>query len=317
MRYPILSANTAGLPGTAMVRAHGLRIGAFALAGPDFPSLVKADGFAFSDRIAAARDAVRELRAQGANAVVMIGHEHLDDDAALAHAVPGIDLIFGTHSHLERDLQRIEGTETWFISPGQYLEDISRVELTFEEGKLTGVDGRLIRVDERLPIDRAVARKVAAMQRALERDPRYGQLFVPFARLAKAISVEELAGRTVGVMRDAAKADVAISTGSSFRQALAPGELTLEDLRAALPYDNEIVVAEMSGAQLAGLLDASRAEEPLVATNFEMDAIRTYRIAVTDYLANVAARYREFFAAVPKHATGLHVREEVRISFAP
>ena len=94
----------------------------------------------FGDPVAAARDAVRDLREkQHADVVVMIGHEHLDDDFALARAVPGIDLIFGSHSHLKRELTRIDGTTTWFISPFQYLTYISRVVLTFDGHKLTGV----------------------------------------------------------------------------------------------------------------------------------------------------------------------------------
>ncbi len=320
LRYPILSANTAGFPRTAVLKAGGVRIGLFAVAGADFASLVKAEGFSFGDRIAAAREAVRELRhRERVDAVVMIGHEHLDDDFALARAVPGIDIIFGTHSHLKRELTRIERTDTWFISPGQYLTYVSRVELTVSGGKMTRVSGRLIRVDESLPLDRTIARRVAAMQRELEHDPQYAPLFAPIGRLTTPISVEALANRSVDIMRRAAKADVALSSASSFRQALAPGTLTLEELRAAMPYDNEIVVVEMSGAQLARLLEAGkRPEEPLVVAMPErLDGTKNYRVAVTDYLANVAAHFREFFAGLPKRATGLHVRDEVRISFAP
>jgi 2',3'-cyclic-nucleotide 2'-phosphodiesterase (5'-nucleotidase family) len=118
-------------------------------------------------------------------------------------------------------------------------------------------------------------------------------------------------------MRSAAGADVALTTASSVRQSLPPGVVTLEDLRAALPYDNEIVVVEMSGEQLRKLLDASSAEEALVTTKIEPDATKLYRLAVTDYLANVAARYRDFFASLSKRRTALRVRNEVRISFAP
>jgi len=315
--YPILSANTAGFHGTTIVNAKGLRIGVFALAGSDFSTLVKAEGFAFTDRIAAARDAVRDLRQRDhADAVVMIGHEHLDDDYALARAVPGIDLILGTHSHLKHDLTRIEGTNTWFISPGQYLTHVSRVELTVDGGKVTGVEGKLVRIDDTLPLDRTVARRVTDMQQALERDPKYAPLFEPIAKLAKPVSIEDLAAMAVDVMRRAASADAALSTASSFRQALAPGVLTFEELRAAMPYDNEIVVVEMSGVQLARLLDASKGEEALVATSQQLDPNKTYHVAVTEYLANVATRYRELFAGLVKKPTGLRVRDEVRKALA-
>jgi 5'-nucleotidase len=317
LRYPILSANTEGMQKTAVVTGGGVRVGVFAVAGSDFSSLVKVDGFTFGDPVAAAREAVRNLRErEGVDAVVMIGHEHINDDYALARAVPGIDVIFGTHSHLKRDLTRIDGTSTWFISPGQYLEAISRVTLTIDGGKVRRVEGGLVPVDKRMPVDKTVAAKVAAMQRELEHDPQYGPLFQPIATLAKPMSADELGKRAVEVMRDAAHADAAVSTASSFRQPLPAGVVTLEDLRNGMPYDNEIVVVEMTQQELQRLLDASAPEEPLVyerpTTNHER-----LHVAVTDYLATVATRYRHFFASHPLVRTGLHVREAVRISFAP
>jgi len=74
LRYPILSANTDRMQKTAVVRAHGVRVGVFAVAGSDFASLVKTEGFKFGDSVAAARDAVRDLRErEHVDAVVMIG----------------------------------------------------------------------------------------------------------------------------------------------------------------------------------------------------------------------------------------------------
>jgi 5'-nucleotidase/UDP-sugar diphosphatase len=153
-RFPILSANTAGFRGTAVFTVHGARIGVFAVAGSDFKTLVKAGGFTFSDPVAAAREAVRKLRDDDhADAVVMIGHEHLDDDFALARSVPGIDLIFGSHSHLKRELQQIPGTSTWFLSPHQYLTYVSRVRLTITDHRVTNVTGSLVRIDSHLTSD--------------------------------------------------------------------------------------------------------------------------------------------------------------------
>src|SRR5205085_5507959 len=122
------------------------------------------------------------------------------------------DVVFGTHSHLKRELTQIEGTRTWFISPSQYIEYISRVDLTIDGHKVICVDGRLVPVDDHLPIDKTIATKVARMQRDLERDPQYAPLFKRIATLAQPISVEELGRRTVEIMRDTAHADVAVST---------------------------------------------------------------------------------------------------------
>jgi len=318
IRYPVLSANTNGFRGTRVFVVHGIRVGVFAVAGSDFKTLVKESLFHFGDPIAGARDAVRELREkQHADVVVMIGHEHLDDDFALAHAVPGIDLIFGSHSHLKRALTRIDGTSTWFISPFQYLTYVSRVVLTFEGHKLTNVSGKLVPVDARMPLDKTIARRVASMQRDLEADPAYAPLFATIVTLSKALPVEALAQRTVEIMRDAGHADVALSTISSFRQDLPRGPVTMESLRAAMPYDNEILVYTLRGDVVEKLLayGKSRAGSDsfaIVAAPKTIDPAATYRVATTDYLAKVAPGYRDFFAGLTAETPGLRVRDELR-----
>ena len=318
VRYPVLSANTNGFKPSHLFIVNGIRIGVFAVAGSDFKTLIKDPALQFTDPVAAARDAVRDLReTQHADVIVMIGHEHLDDDFALARSVPGIDLIFGTHSHLKRELTRIDGTSTWFISPFQYLTYISRVVLTFDGHKLASVSGRLVPVDDRMPIDKTIARRVAKMQRDLEHDPQYASMFATIGTLPAPLPVEALAQRSVEIMRDSAHADVALSTASSFRQALDRGPVTLEALRAAMPYDNDILVYSLRGDIVEKLLAYGQSRKgsdsfPFVAAPSSIDPARMYRVATTDYLARNAAGYREFFVGSTAETPGWRVRDEVR-----
>jgi 5'-nucleotidase/UDP-sugar diphosphatase len=334
LKYPIISANTMldggppFLPYTIVTKGK-LRIGIFALAGSDFPSLVKAEGMHFSDAVAAARKVVRTLREkEHVDAVVSIGHESIDDDFALARAVPGIDLIFGSHSHLKRDLQTIEGTKTWYVSPFQYLTYISRVELTFRGHKLTGVRGGLVRIDESLPIDAVIAKRVATMAHDLERDPEYAALFEKIGVAAAPMEVDglltgdcALGDLVMDITRSAANADVALSTSSSFRQSIDAGPIVMEELRAALPYDNEIIVYELSGERLKQLLafmltrrgtDFFSQLSGVRIPETQLDDAKTYRVATTEYLARVAPGYRDFFAGATPHPSGLRIRDEVR-----
>lgn len=322
IRYPVLSANTSGFMPSHVFVVKGIRVGVFAIAGSDFKTLVKEPMLHFGNPVDAAREAVRDLRGkQHADVVIMIGHEHLDDDFALARAVPGIDLIFGSHSHLKRDLMRIDGTSTWFISPFQYLTYISHVVLTFEDHKLTRVSGRLVPVDARMPVDKTIAGRVASMEHDLERDPQFAPLFATIGTLPAPLPVDRLAEKTVQIMREAAHADVALSTASSFRQDLPRGRITLETLRAAMPYDNEIVVYSLRGDAVEKLLAYGRSRKgsdsfAIVAAPVAIDPERTYRVATTDYLARNAAGYRDFFEGLAAETPGLRVREELRKSLA-
>lgn len=342
LEYPVLSANTSGFKPYAVFERKGVRIGVFALAGRDFSTLVKSPGFTFADPLPAAREAVKALREiEKVDVVVMIGHEHTDEDYALARSVPGIDVIFGSHSHFKQPLKKIEDTSTWFISPYQYLTYVSRIELTVENGKVKSVTGRLVPVTRAMTPDRRIASLAEDMQRGLEDDPKYADLFKPIGSAAEAVLIEGHNERDSGfgdlvmdVMRASARADAAFSTASSFRQSLPPGMLTMEDLRGSLPYDNDILAYPMTGAQLLSLLDASASRRGTdgflqlsgvklrmngkqivsakLADGSAIDPARTYRVAVTDYLGRVAAGYRELFAGLEAERTGLRVRDETR-----
>jgi hypothetical protein len=120
------------------------------------------------------------------------------------------------------------------------------------------------------------------------------------------MSVNALAHFAVARMREAVHADVAVSTDSSFRQPLPRGAITLEQLRAALPYDNEIFVAEMQGDELAKLL----ASPGLIVDGVTAPLpSRVYRVATTDYMARTAAEFKDLLKnAAP---SGKRVRDEV------
>ena len=318
VRYPILSANTSGFARYRVFERKGVRIGVFAIAGPDFPTLVTNAKLAFTDPVAAARDVVQTLRdREHVDAVVMIGHEHAADDGKLAAAVPGIDVIFGSHTHLKRELALIPGTHTWFISPFQYGTYVSVVEMTFDRKKLVSVHGRLVPIDTSVAADRNVAKRVQSMQHDLESDPKYHDLFAIVATLAQPVEVDALARFAVDTMRELAHADVALSTASSFRQALPSGAVDLETLRASMPYDNEIVVAQLTGVQLQAVLTRAATTDPasdarsFSTTAPQVDPTHTYNVAVTDYMAKVSPSFRDVFHDATLISTGLHVRAEI------
>jgi 2',3'-cyclic-nucleotide 2'-phosphodiesterase (5'-nucleotidase family) len=155
------------------------------------------------------------------------------------------------------------------------------------------------------------------MERELEHDPKYAPLFVAIGTLHSPLPIEAFAQKSVEIMRDAVHADVALSTASSFRQALPRGRITLEALRAAMPYDNEILVYSLRGDAVKKLLayGASRKGSDsfaIVAAPAVIDPKRSYRIATTDYLARTAPGYRDFFEGLSPETPGLRVRDEVR-----
>lgn len=352
--FPVLAANLRAADGgpllpASLVKEHaGIRIGLLAVASADVQRLVRSadlpPGARFTDATEAARLEVQRLRQQErVSAVVLIGHGGRDEDEALARSVPGIDVILGTHSHLTVPLTRIEGTATWYVSPYQYLAYVSELRLGFDAGgRLASVEGGLVRLDASRPEDAAVRTRVAALQAGLE--AKRPERFEILARLARALSdagvttgESEVGNWATDRLRAAALAHAFFSTASSFRAGLPPGPVRVEDFLAALPYTNEVVRVELSGAQLQAWLDlvasrrgdsgfsqasgvryrieAGRARDVEVlrdpsdvARGFApLDPAARYRVATTNYQAG-APGYREILAAAgAPERTGLDV----------
>jgi 5'-nucleotidase len=347
VRFPVLSANLVDAEGRPLLTVQGapylvrqvagVRIGVFALAGPDVQRLIKpADlppGARWADAVETARAVVAALREkERVQAVVLIGHQARADDAALARAVPGIDLILGTHSHFKGRLETIAGTATRTIAPYQYLSYVSEVEMRFEHGRLFGITGRLLPLDHRRPEDPDVAARVAALQRRLiERRP---ERFAVVGRTAGALddaglsSGESLIGNwATDVLRQRAGAHAFFSTASSFRAALPAGPVTLEDFYAAVPYPNRVALVRLSGAQLLEWLAVSvsrrgtdtfsqlsgvryrvRDGRPVdvrvlrdparpAAGHVALEPAATYVVGTTDYQSSFVDGYRQIYAA--------------------
>jgi 5'-nucleotidase len=315
----------------------GVRIGAFALAGPDVQRLIlpvnPPPHTRWLDAVQTARAVVKALRQrEKVQAVVFFGHQAREDDEAMARAVPGIDLVLGTHSHHLSGLTTIAGTRTRYIAPYQYLAYLSDVRLTFEDGTLAGVDGGLVPMDATRPEDAETAGRVREMQARLR--SRRPERFAVVGRAEMELSDagvsdrESLIGNwATEVLRRRAGAHVFFSTASSFRGGLPPGDVTLEDFLGAIPYPNRIARARLSGRQLARWLSLSvkrRGSDLFSQLSGARYAVRDgapsdiqvlvdpaapekgyapldpaadYRVATTDYQASVVEGYRDIFAS--------------------
>lgn len=344
--YPVLSANYVGADGKALFLVDnkpylvkivkGIKLGIFALADSDFDKLIGAShlpsGARFADRVETARRTVATLReTEKVQAVIVFGHAYRESDTALAQAVPGIDLVLGTHSHYKGELERIPHTQTQIISPFQYLTYFSNVQMVFEGGKLDHIAGKLVRMDEHQRQDPSIVAQVLRMQKALE--AKYPERFKTLGRAAVELNDHNISNNesvlgnwALDVVRAAAATHAFFSTASSFRASIAPGPITHEDFLTAIPYKNAIVVCLMSGRQLAELIHTSvsrrdtdsfsqvsgvrftivgreaRDIKVLVdphnaAAGFEaLELDKIYTVGTTDFQARISGAYKDLFS---------------------
>jgi len=363
--YPILASNVLDSEGqplfqydgkTYMVfQINGLKIGVFAVVGLDFQRLLKpetspAHDISFADRIETARQDVKYLREiEKVNAVVLIGHALYEDDLALAQAVPGIDLIFGTHSHRKEGLTLIPGTKTRIISPSQYLTYVSKVQMSFVSGNLNEMKGELVHMSNNLQEDPEINQKVSKLQSELEADSSFAHLYQVIGETDVELSTQgQFTGESVlgnwvaDIVRESTNTSMAILTASGFRQTIPPGVILEQYLLTALPYKNEIFVYTMTGQQIQALLDLSvshsksdffsqvsgvrfnivdgkavniqiqhNPHSPIVRHKL-LNPDQNYKVATNNFQALVAEGYKDIFAQSSMEKTGLDVWDELR-----
>jgi 5'-nucleotidase len=347
--YPVFSSGLvfkdtlkAILPEYQVYERGGIKIGVFAVAGNDFPSIVKGDllptntrWLTGEEKINRVKEIVKILKEkEKVDVIISSGHQYLAEDFAMAQAVEGIDLILGTHGHLKAEFTKIQGTNTYFISPYQYLNYLSHITLQFNKNKLVKAKGNLVTITKGLPEDEFLAQKASSMYDALKiKYPERFEILGEAKALIDNTGIdlgETLIGNLVtDLAREATKAHVFFHTSSSFRAAIPPGQINRETFLTALPYNNILVTAIMSGEQLLDLLSFSvsqRGSDNFCQTsglrytinagnktisNVEVlkdpenknsgyqaiDPKGKYLVATANYLAYVAGGYKEKFTA--------------------
>ncbi|MGE5588379.1 MAG: bifunctional metallophosphatase/5'-nucleotidase [Clostridia bacterium] len=274
--FPFLSANTikvddgrALLPGVLIVTVGGIRVGIFGLSPLDtytstHPKNVV--GLEFVDPIRVASWMVPFLREQeGVDVVIALTHIGYEEDKKLAAAVPGIDVIVGGHSHtrLEKP-EKVGGTI--IVSAGEYAKDLGKLDITVENGKVAAFSGGLVPVAAGVGEDAEVGAIVAAYQKQLEErlSAVVGESQVTLDGERGHVRTREtnLGNLVADMMRDAGQADIALANGGGIRASIDKGPISVGEIFTTLPFDNTLVVLEVSGANVKAALERAVSEYP-------------------------------------------------------
>ena len=241
----------------------GVRLGVFGLTTPESIMRSNTGALRFAPLIETARDEARKLRAMGADLVIAVTHSEWQDDLRLAKS-GAIDLILSGHDH--NLLVAYDGRAALAETQDDGA-NIVAVDLTIT---LDAVGGRRVAWSPKFRIiDTA---DVAPDQRIAARVAVYGArldaaMTTPIGKTLTALDTRkpDVRGRETAfgdfiadIMRATTGADLAIINGGAIRgdRLYAAGTgLTRGDILAELPFDDRIVVAELTGADVAAILE--------------------------------------------------------------
>jgi len=202
-----------------------------------------------------------EVRAKGAQIVVLLSHGGMDSDFKIATRVTGIDIIMGGHTHDALPAPHVVSNakgKTLVIHSGCNGKFLSVLDLEVKDGKIKDYEYRLLPIFSNLiPPDKDMAAHIAKVR-------------APFqAKLDEKLGVtEELLYRRgnfngtsdqliVEALREIKGTDFAFSPGFRWGATLLPGEaITMEHLMNLTAITYPIVTTiERSGEELKFMLE--------------------------------------------------------------
>lgn len=287
-KFRFLAANVRNAEGvpifspTAIRQFGPVRVGFIGMTLKDTDKLVTPSGVAglrFDDEVATANALVPELRAQGADTIVLLIHQGGRTPAftdgqgceGLSGAIlpivdkldPAISTVVSGHSHYAYVCQR---GERMLTSAGKYGYLFSDLRLTFDSASRRLIAQRasniLTGTGPGTPaIEALVARYVAAA--APEANRVVGTLAGPAARDEKdgeSPVANLIADALNAAARSPAKggAQFALVNGTGVRVTLTPaadGSITYGQLFSVMPFGNGVVTKLLTGAQVKALLE--------------------------------------------------------------
>ncbi|MBI3964787.1 MAG: bifunctional metallophosphatase/5'-nucleotidase [Chloroflexi bacterium] len=272
-KYPYVSANVRDAQSGDVFAADlgvrrflikdvaGVKVGLTGLAPHETPSLSSpGPTVRFLEPADAMREVVPQLRAGGAQIVVLLSHLCGDETERVAQQVNGIDVAVGDHcADVLRQPKVVNGT---IVSRrGDELKLVGQLDLTVRGGKIAGHEYRPHAVTPQSPVDPVVNPVVERYRSRLndELSQPVGVTTVPLVVNRNAMRTGEAAvGNLVAdAMRATAQTDLALQNGGGLRgeTTYGPGPLKRSDVVSILPFPNYVTVLRLTGADVRAALE--------------------------------------------------------------
>lgn len=268
--FPMLAANVlyedgrAFAVGAMIQEINGIRIGIMGLVAEDTPVVThpaNVEGLQFLSPVEIGTIMAERLKgAHGVDLLIALTHVGYGVDRELALAAPDIDLIVGGHSHTELDTGAVVNG-VLIVQAHEYYNQLGVVQLSMADSALTDFEAKLVPVTHTVPIHPGVQSIIDEWNVVME-----AQLGKIVAGTGVAWNGEREYVRTgetnlgnlvADVMRVSAGADIALTNGGGIRASILPGDITVGEVYTTLPFDNTLVVLELTGAELKQALEYS------------------------------------------------------------
>lgn len=248
---------------------NGLKVGIIGLTYPFVDITMPqsfSEGLIFSTGVEEVRKYVEQLKGE-VDIIVLLSHMGLPLDVRLASLVSGIDIVLSGHSH-DRVTEPIVLNGTYIVQAGSSASFLGRLDITFEDDKITDVQYELILLDEQFEEDEDVKAIVDAILAPYEKERStiVGETKAILHRLT--LEQAPMDKLITDAYMSAFNCDIAFSHGWRYAPPMAAGPLTLYDLHTIIPTNPELFTLELDGKALRTILE-NNLEQVFSADPFE------------------------------------------------
>jgi 2',3'-cyclic-nucleotide 2'-phosphodiesterase/3'-nucleotidase/5'-nucleotidase len=219
---------------------------------------------------------IKEVKEKGADLVIALTHLGAFQDAntkaitgevADITKIPGLDGVITGHTH-----QSVAGKLDNIPVVQGYYNGRTIAKLVFLYDKQTG---KLI---DSYPVLDEIYKRIDK----LTEDPATKAIYDKYAEQVKPVLSEKIGETTVNIdhnkdtkaptlmgewvadiMRKTVKADIAIQNGGGLRTSIEKGDITVGKMYELMPFDNTLVVAKLTGAQIKAQIENGIANEKI------------------------------------------------------
>ncbi|MFC3767527.1 bifunctional metallophosphatase/5'-nucleotidase [Paenibacillus sp. GCM10012303] len=276
--FPFLSANTLYkganpefLQSYVIKELDGIKIGIVGITDDEshyYTHPKNVEGVSFQNEFEAARQTVDAVKDR-TDVVIALAHMH-GDNPVLPAKVGGIDVEIGGGQDVV-EFPQIIG-DTWLISPGKHAEVLNQINLNMMNGSMLGLNFAHIFLTENLEEDAAVASIIDEYRGQLDGKMQevVGKTRVALDGERQTVRLKEsnLGNAVADSLREMTGADIALQNGGGIRASINEGDITLENVYAALPFDNTVVMVEASGQTVWDALEHGVSWYPGAAGGF-------------------------------------------------
>ena len=236
--------------------------------------VVNLKGLVFEDYETALKREAPRLRQQGADELVVILHDQIESLTNLLPLLRELDIRVAAGGHAHKPEQYVDlgsderpqtSDDILFCNAGPYMRSYCKVDLRYRRTPAaTGaavkntikmvsheLDVVAVRREASSPVPHPDPHLVAIVDNAVQQSKARGEEIL--ARSAQPITRENHALEqmvTDSWLATLTQAEIAITNAGAIRQDLPAGKIRMRDVISVMPFENELIIVDVTGKQL-------------------------------------------------------------------